>query len=154
MAGPLTPAESAGECARCGDCCEHLGFDVDAHRGRLEALLAAPDPADDPQAWADTGWRSPESAARSRTDAAFILAHWHPHPGGDPGDFTCDMFDRATRLCGDHAGRPPVCRDYPWYGTGPSPDRAVNLPQRCSYRDAVPVTLTTKPQPEEALSLV
>ena len=120
-----------GVCVRCGDCCEFVGFDVDGRRADLEGRAGLD--VDSPEGW-DSEW-TPARALRARTDARFILAHWHPHPTV-PGEFTCDVFDPVTRACGDHGNRPPVCANYPWYGGGPTRERADNLPARCSYRDA------------------
>jgi Fe-S-cluster containining protein len=113
-------------CTRCGDCCEHLGFDIAANREQLERLLAATDPTVD-----DDG---------SRADVEFILEHWRPDGNRDA---SCDMFDRTARLCTAYEGRPPVCRGYPWYGEGPSLATTDGLPARCGYREdwqAVPLT--------------
>jgi Fe-S-cluster containining protein len=49
-----------------------------------------------------------------------------------PFFFRCRHFDAETRTCLDYANRPPVCRDYPWYGMEPRED--ASLPPDCSYR--------------------
>lgn len=46
--------------------------------------------------------------------------------------YRCDLYDAETRRCTDYEHRPDVCRDYPWYGTGPDPNKV--LPPTCSYR--------------------
>lgn len=46
--------------------------------------------------------------------------------------YTCDIFDPVTRKCTDYDNRPGVCRDYPWYGSPPDPNKS--LPTMCSYR--------------------
>ena len=124
------------ECSRCGDCCERIPF---------------------PRRKADiTRWLAdPYIAGRSRRDLQFISTHWHlielrfiDHQGKpywpDGGWYTCDAFDKITRLCTAHGERPPVCRDYPWYED--FPEKYANrteegnaiLSPRCSFRADIP----------------
>jgi Fe-S-cluster containining protein len=58
----------------------------------------------------------------------FAAAHWSPT--GERADgmhaYSCDRFDRASRLCTAHDERPPICRAYPI---------PLNiLPTRCTVR--------------------
>lgn len=46
--------------------------------------------------------------------------------------YTCRHYDPETRRCGNYANRPRMCREYPWYGDGPDPAKA--LPGPCAYR--------------------
>lgn len=55
----------------------------------------------------------------------------------------CDLFDPVARRCTDYDNRPPVCRDYPWYGDGPDPQKA--LPPTCSYRADAGLAVTEMP---------
>ena len=49
-------------------------------------------------------------------------------------ELRCDAFDPATRLCTAQENRPPVCRDYPWYGKDPAGSGSGPLLYReCSY---------------------
>lgn len=133
------------ECSRCGDCCESIP--TQRNRADFTALLA-----------------NPYFAGEARRDAQFIVDHWQPYApkfdrpkkgcGEDGqhvdedccwqkvGDWnTCDQFDVERRLCGAHADRPPVCRNYPWYPTHPAPMRQADgnwLSVRCSFRADIP----------------
>lgn len=53
--------------------------------------------------------------------------------------YECRWFDTETKACTNYVNRPPVCRDYPWYGAAPDPAKA--LPTECVYRDEIPVTI-------------
>lgn len=57
-------------------------------------------------------------------------------PTGTEGQWRCPDFDNVTRLC-MHEDRPPVCRDYPFYGD------SHDLPglAACSYWSVTPVAL-------------
>lgn len=50
--------------------------------------------------------------------------------------YECPRFDPETRRCTDYANRPPLCREYPWYGD--EPDAAKALPTDCVYREDLP----------------
>jgi Fe-S-cluster containining protein len=49
--------------------------------------------------------------------------------------YECRHYDRENKRCMDYENRPPVCRDYPWYGQAPDPLKS--LPLECSYREDV-----------------
>jgi Fe-S-cluster containining protein len=75
----------------------------------------------------------------------FMAQHWHPagawrtDSGESKLDLRCDAFDPVTRLCTAREARPPVCRDYPWYGGDPvTSGRAAELYGVCSYLADVP----------------
>jgi hypothetical protein len=89
-----------------------------------------------PEDWRDAAIDRYDPSGRFREDADFIAAHWTPD--GDTG-CKCDAFDPATAMCTAHDSRPPVCRDYPWYGREPGtgPDRIV-LHSQCSYLADLP----------------
>ncbi len=63
--------------------------------------------------------------------------------------YSCDRFDPETRSCTDYENRPPLCRDYPFYGA-PLDDpwnKAKALPETCAFRadigqPVVPVALS------------
>lgn len=106
-----------------------------------EALEGIPDPVtDDGWAyWREHGWPEErrDMAIRRfahdslyRQDAAFIAAHWVPL---DDDTCVCNAFDPETRLCTAHEDRPPVCRDFPWYGAEPESWRSGDLMLQCSY---------------------
>lgn len=119
------------QCSRCGQCCNPVPFTRAEHEvtvawsGPAMEAAGTPDPrTDDGWAWwmeygRDPGERDKAIArtdpdGRWREDADFIAAHWTPREDG----CTCDMFDPATNLCTAQDGKPPVCRDYPWYSAG------------------------------------
>lgn len=61
--------------------------------------------------------------------------------------YSCDRFDPESRQCTAYAERPPMCRDYPWYGDPADPAKA--LPDTCTHlaevgRQPVPVTITPR----------
>jgi Fe-S-cluster containining protein len=130
-------------CARCGGCCENIICDTydDAVLWTTARLADVPDPAGDEgwPWWLEHGWsddqrgrgiRCYDPAGRKRADADFLAAHWKAQ---DNGRYACDAFDPVTRLCTAHDARPPVCRDYPWYGEEPSAERAQHMGATCSY---------------------
>ncbi len=110
-------------CARCGDCCDPV-----------------------------TSSHALEDLADEAPSTAFIKKHWHPIKRAEvirrwpefadvveQGHFyECDAFDPVTRLCTAHQNRPPVCKNYPWYGQEPT---VRGLPLRCSYWSDVEVEL-------------
>jgi Fe-S-cluster containining protein len=126
------------ECNGCGSCCENIylssGWDM------VEERALSVDPREDWPAWVRRGWKRPEEAERIWLEARFIFDHWHLNV--DAETYGCDVFDEATRSCGDYENRPPVCRGYPWYGKPPS---MVYLHPDCSFRadqpPRVPVSL-------------
>jgi Fe-S-cluster containining protein len=128
-----TETETETTCARCGDCCDPVvvPFHVET--------------------WAPRRLVDPDLSAESRENCEFMLAHWTTTATlvrTDDEDVTvgyevrCDAFDPVRRLCGAHADRPPVCRDFPWYGRAPGdPGRgevAASLSPRCSFNADVP----------------
>jgi Fe-S-cluster containining protein len=135
-------------CARCGNCCSRIWCD-DVRvlaKWTTEALAGVPDPADDDGwaywtaqgEWTDEHRETAISryhGERRRRDADFITAHWHPNDDGET--WHCDALDPDTRLCTVHEDRPPVCRDYPWYGEDPA-KRASHVGPECSYLLDVP----------------
>lgn len=64
--------------------------------------------------------------------------------------YECRHFDRETRRCRIYERRPPMCRDYPWYGDPPDGSKA--LPPDCSYIEDVPEELR-HPQMRERLRM-
>lgn len=103
-------------CARCGDCCENIWV-----RTSLERLAQ----------WRADG--SYDDRPEQVYNIDFMVRHWHPNPPREDGEvsFSCDQFDPVHRLCLARDTRPPVCRDYPWYGAAPR-DGVLTNP-RCSY---------------------
>jgi Fe-S-cluster containining protein len=130
-------------CAGCGACCDPVVLDYDVYAAACERARAGETASDDDR---------------------FIAAHWHPVSGwcgaegggqAAPGvvrlDLRCDAFDPATRLCTARENRPPVCRDYPWYGDEPATSsRAATLYPGCSYLADVAPSL----RPDDARPLI
>ena len=119
-----------GQCAKCGDCCRAIPLRLT--KAQLRTQLVA--------------------SKRNQEDREFILKHWHrisrveaarriPSFGiydGTPERFyECDQFDPGTNLCMAHDTRPPVCRGFPWYSTGPDETSLRAFP-RCSFWHDVP----------------
>lgn len=113
-------------CARCGRCCEPVVLDFDK-------------------------WTEITQRARCAEELelggnyAFIAQHWRPvsawrnSKGATQIDLRCDMFDSGAWLCTAHDGRPPICRDYPWYGGDTEiGNRPQSLYRECSYLLDVP----------------
>jgi Fe-S-cluster containining protein len=123
------------KCARCGDCCDPVlvGFHVEAW---VAARLAEPDLAAYTRANAEflaRRWTTTATLVREDEDCEVVVGY----------EVRCDAFNRETRSCDAHADRPPICRDYPWYGRPPADveGRAVvaeGLSPRCSFNADVP----------------
>lgn len=118
-------------CARCGDCCENIPM---AALDRMVQLRAEGRNADN---------------SRWCADVDFMSAHWTALPD-DPNHYSYDRFDPVERLCTDQEGKPPVCRDFPFYGSSDLTAYAPGLELRCSY------LLDIKPEdrPEGARPLI
>lgn len=119
------------ECNGCGGCCDPVvlpftqqqvkfasKFDIDDEDRRfvLEDLT--------PMRPKLALEKRPEMRGRPLVDAAgdlMLLPHF----------YTCKHFDEETRACTNYEGRPPVCRGYPWYDSGPKHGAA--LPPACSF---------------------
>lgn len=99
----------AGECNGCGDCCAA----VTLSKANAEAVLDRID-GDGP-------------------NMSFIREHWTiTREMADGGwELACDRFDPDARRCTAYDERPPICRDYPWYGREPGSHTAL-LP-RCGF---------------------
>ena len=145
-------------CARCGSCCDPVSFDPESlgrvARWSTAALEGVPDPSTDEgwAYWLEHGHADRERTARAfdpagdyRANADFIAAHWHP---AGERNVACDAYDPETRLCTARESRPPVCRDYPWYGR--EPDSGKGMPLQCSYLADLPA----EKRPEGARPLI
>ena len=112
---------SAG-CAACGACCDPVIINADVLFGCNARARSEEHPVDNDR---------------------FITQHWHPESawtddeGGTWIGARCDAFDPETLLCTAHNDRPPVCRDYPWYGEEPG-SSGVHLFAQCSYQADLP----------------
>lgn len=120
QAAPPKQSPSLG-CARCGRCCDPIDMPLDF----------------------DPKYLNVRPGSDAETDKAFMLEHWTPHPDHSDASLTaslwqCDRFDPATRECTAHDERPPVCRGYPWYRDGPTPERAALAYSCCSFLLDVP----------------
>lgn len=130
---------SETECACCGDCCDPVVVPFHPETRARERL----------EAW---GRGERELSWEEIENYQFMLDHWTTTATlvrADDESVTvgyavrCDAFDPVRRLCGAHADRPPVCRDFPWYGRaaddaeGRAPV-AESLSPRCSFNQDVP----------------
>lgn len=114
-------------CAACGGCCDpvHLSESSRLNIERLAALDLA------------------ELNEPTRADVEFTAEHWteiRRDPDGGAA-YSCDRYDPNTRLCTAHDDRPPVCRNYPFYGRPGDPSSLGLTPgggPDCSYWLDVP----------------
>ncbi len=158
-------------CARCGACCDPVPFSREKHEAVTKWSAAALEGVPDPRTgdgwahWLAGDWSGEDRdvaiyrydpAGSWRQDADFIAAHWTPD--GDDG-CKCDAFDSSAGLCTAQDAKPPVCRNYPWYGRGPDPGDAETMHSQCSYladlprgkrpegsRPLIPLTVITRPE--------
>ena len=134
-------------CAQCGSCCTHIWLTVDPRKWSTRALANIPDPRTD-EGWAywlehsnyadenrDDAIRRYNPDGRMRADADFVAAHWTENCDGY---WTCDAYDPERGTCTAHEDRPPLCRDYPWYGREPDAEGASHLYKQCSYLADLP----------------
>jgi Putative zinc- or iron-chelating domain len=119
---------------------------MDPRRYSTAALEGVPDPGteDGWAYWREHGHKDGDRqlaianydpAGRKRADADFIAAHWAETCDGH---WTCDAYDPEHGTCTAHENRPPLCRDYPWYGDQPSAERAGYMYRQCSYLADLP----------------
>ena len=145
-------------CARCGECCTRITLNADPRPFSTAALAGMPDPrTEDGWAyWREHGYEDSarddvlyayDPAGRKRADADFVAAHWAETCDGH---WTCDAYDPGHAVCTAHQDRPPLCRDYPWYGEEPGPDRSEHLFRQCSYLADLP----PDKRPEDARPLI
>ena len=69
------------------------------------------------------------------------LVALQPADPADPasGRWRCPDFDSESRLCGRHETRPPVCRDFPYYGRASLPGRGLTAFPGCTFWSEVNV---------------
>jgi hypothetical protein len=124
-----------------------ITLNADPRSWSTKALATVPDPGTD-EGWRywlehskytddsrDDAIRRYDPAGRMRADADFVAAYWTETCDGH---WTCDAYDPEHGACTAHEQRPPLCRDYPWYGEPPSADRAGTLYRQCSYLADLP----------------
>lgn len=68
----------------------------------------------------------------------FVETAESEHPEKRQNHYTCPHFDAEARTCTDYANRPPVCRDFPWYGQPPGSRMPGAVSKRCTYWADVP----------------
>lgn len=81
-----------------------------------------------PIGWREAQRRAPWLAAPSTilpSNAGQMLARY-------PSYYLCRHFDADTGRCGDHANRPDVCRNFPYYGR--ESVEGMKLPPGCAFR--------------------
>lgn len=119
-------------CSKCGDCCEVIAVWFEGGTPMVEADL--------------DGWRNQLASGEpmgmsdaGQRNAEFISQHWHRIAGAADGLFTCDQFDRESRLCLAHETRPGICQGYPWYDRQDHPGGLL-ISRRCAFWEDVPET--------------
>ncbi len=109
-------------CKQCGLCCAGLFIPAITH-----AMLYGGRYRGDPSiAFAGAHWK-PITQEEGK-----LRAPWVDYP---VAFFECDQYDQINRRCMAHECKPPVCRNYPYYGK----DRIDlnGLPPGCGYREVV-----------------
>ena len=149
------------ECGRCGDCCEEIYVSPSPEKlaegsGSYWAwFYDKPDPRTD-EGWAqwvawwpDEDWEAKvdEVARADGCDGrAYQCRDWEDarwfrqlvyldsdgHSETRQHHYSCPLFDSEARLCTDHANRPPICRDFPWYGK-PGGRELGGVSKRCTF---------------------
>lgn len=132
-----TAMVTAGRCTGCGNCC--VVTQVNRH-GMV--WIRAMD------RWVREGGGSYDMNDRNHRDAAFMNEHWHtitPEEAAArrPANwdevnqthelFKCDAYDPATARCTRYHERPPICRDFPYYGFSPRSSEHGKLGSQCGY---------------------
>lgn len=113
-------------CARCGDCCNpvKIEFGTWVRAVGYGRRYGAGNIADD-----DRGYWA---------DAVFLASRCRPvGVRDDQVLLECANWDGEHSRCRDYENRPPVCRNFPWYGREPG-DENTMIESRCSYLLDVP----------------
>lgn len=71
----------------------------------------------------------------AQPQAAWAWEHWSPvAPDGNDGvHLVCINYDPQSRACLDYDNRPPVCREFPFYGRDPN-EKLNTLSRVCGYQ--------------------
>ena len=109
-------------CARCGQCCDPVFIDFSVWTGVVADARR---------------YNPPEQQPKPRGEWAnrvFIAANMRPIGARhDQVMLRCRFYDAEHRMCGAYDKRPPMCTDYPWYGTGPDEEHIGGVGPQCSY---------------------
>lgn len=115
----------SGSCNGCGDCCAVVTLSpgmVRLANGAIDEGIMSPDVL-----WVRDDLRLlTQAEAESRRPG--ILP---PELGG--GYYECRRFDYVSRRCTAYDDRPPVCRNFPWYGREARPAGVLEGLDRCGY---------------------
>lgn len=119
-------------CNGCGDCCDPVPLPFTKAEARRRNLHPSE------RRWVLTRLRriSRAEALRRRPSLSPATGRFY---------YECRDFDPVARRCMAYETRPPVCRNYPWYGNDPEPAKLDYL-ERCAFNSTggVPVTLGRK----------
>lgn len=97
-----------------------------------ESCGACCDPVFLPQQMAELAF-APFIGPRS-AQTYWIADHWAPYAAwGNGVAIQCTEYDAKTRSCMAYDSRPPVCRDYPFYGREPNLDGQI-VDLICGYQ--------------------
>lgn len=149
------PPGASVVCNGCGDCCDPVNLSP----GQWERITewgrwysySDDNVVSDETLMSNEGYGDLPLAVRrakeqtNRATLIFAYRHWTPIDPEDLLNVRCDKFDAVARACTAHEERPPICRDYPWYGEEPWQERASCLPERCSFRSDPLLEITRKP---------
>ena len=134
------------ECNGCGRCC-------DPFTSVASPLLLETREADEVVGEKEADWMREHLTPIRRSDGLRAVSDWMdgqtwfmhlPEPAVVLTWFyRCDLYDFEAKRCTDYENRPPMCRDFPWFGTQPSPK--TSLPPECSFNADVgkPVKIAT-----------
>ena len=114
-----------GRCTGCGACCNPVTLPRGAKMRARGTLAAQPDHED--ALWIRNLIPLPRREAVRRLGRPM---------GAKTDGFECPNFEPTTRMCLSYETRPPVCRNYPFYGADPETYDWENsgIPAPCGFR--------------------
>jgi Fe-S-cluster containining protein len=131
-------------CAQCGLCCEVIGIRADPayyQRDPKDIVWPGDEPEAVPLIFHEFMWIKQHFHPISIEEAIAINPHIVDETTREGHSYyTCDAYDKETKLCTAHDDRPAICRDFPWYGKSVNPYNLKSFP-RCSYWRDLPRSL-------------
>ena len=142
------------ECAKdCGACCNPVIMTMQQVHF-LRGWANRPDPKENQGGLPAFVIETPEALEKAREHIAngtFMERHWifnirwvrKMASGLQLVGFNCPFFNESTKDCEAYDRRPPICRNYPFYGRDPSEvaeaSVGLQMPLKCSYWADVPL---------------
>lgn len=124
-----------GKCTMCGKCCEAITLNASKHEVR-KARKSQTGANRDTCELIIKSWKriSQKQAYRINpymkiVDARLKVKDWKHAPFY----YSCQNYDKETRMCKIHDHRPPICSGYPWYGGNPSVTEEL-YSEDCGYK--------------------